>query len=236
MSAPACSRAVVAAAGLGLAAWAAAAPVPDTLAERTRPCTACHGEQGRATRDGFFPRIAGKPAGYLFNQLVNFRDGRRANQAMTFLVKDLTDAYLLEMAGHFAALDLPYPPAVPVRSAAEAARGEALALRGDPARRLPACTACHGERLTGVLPAVPGLLGLPRDYLVGQFGAWRTGQRRAAEPDCMAELAQRLTGDDLVALATWLAARPLPSDAKPAAALPEPLPMRCGSQPPAAAR
>ena len=47
------------------------------MAERVRACTACHGKEGRATSDGYYPRIAGKPAGYLYNQLVNFRDGRR---------------------------------------------------------------------------------------------------------------------------------------------------------------
>ena len=28
-----------------------------------------------------------------------------------------------------------------------------------------ACASCHGSALTGVEPTVPGLLGLPRDYL-----------------------------------------------------------------------
>ena len=42
--------------------------------------------------------------------------------------------------------------------------------------------------LTGAATGyVPGLLGLPRDYLNGQLGAWRSGQRRAVEPDCMAQ-------------------------------------------------
>ena len=41
--------------------------VPDTIAERVRTCTACHGKEGRATNQGYFPRIAGKPAGYLYN-------------------------------------------------------------------------------------------------------------------------------------------------------------------------
>ena len=45
----------------------------DTLQQRVKPCTSCHGNEGRATREGYFPRIAGKPAGYLFNQLLNFR-------------------------------------------------------------------------------------------------------------------------------------------------------------------
>ena len=52
------------------------ATVPDTMAQRMQPCSACHGKEGRATQQGFFPRIAGKPAGYLYNQLDNFQIGR----------------------------------------------------------------------------------------------------------------------------------------------------------------
>ena len=48
------------------------------------------------------------------------------------------------------------------------------------------------RQLTGVQPFIPGLLGLPRDYLNGQLGAWRSGQRRAVAPDCMAHIARQL--------------------------------------------
>ena len=51
----------------------------DRIAERVKACTVCHGKDGRATNEGYFPRIAGKPAGYLYAQLINFRDGRRNN-------------------------------------------------------------------------------------------------------------------------------------------------------------
>jgi cytochrome c553 len=88
---------------------------------------------------------------------------------------------------------------------------------------------CHGASLTGVLPNTPGLLGLPRDYLVAQLGAWRTGQRQAHAPDCMAEIARRLTTDDLAAVTTWLASHALPASTHPAAALPAPPPIACGS-------
>jgi cytochrome c553 len=217
---------------LGLPLAISATPVhtvPDTLAQRMQACTPCHGSEGRATRDGYFPRIAGKPAGYLFNQLQHFRDGRRHNATMTYLVEHLTDDYLQEIAGYFAALELPYPtPPAIAATPATLQRGEALALRGDAARELPACSACHGARLTGVLPAMPGLLGLPRDYVIGQFGQWRNGLRHAAAPDCMAQIAQRLTPDDIGAVATWLAAQPV-VDARPAASLDAPLPLDCGS-------
>ena len=44
--------------------------VPDAIAQRALACGACHGKAGRATSEGFFPRIAGKPSGYLYNQLL----------------------------------------------------------------------------------------------------------------------------------------------------------------------
>lgn len=211
---------------------AKAQPVPDTLAQRAMACTGCHGKEGRAAPDGYYPRLAGKPAGYLHNQLLNFRDGRRDYGLMSELIAPLSDAYLKELAGHFAALDLPYPPPQkPTLTAPELARAEALIRNGDTTRRLPACTACHGERLTGTRPAVPGLLGLSRDYLNGQLGAWRSGQRRAQAPDCMAEIAKTLTTAEINAVTQFLAGQAIPVDAHPAAALAAPAPVRCGGLP-----
>jgi len=213
--------------------WAPAVlaqPVPDTLAQRALACTGCHGKEGRAAPDGYYPRLAGKPAGYLYNQLLNFRDGRRDYGLMSELIAPLSDAYLKELAGHFASLDLTYPPPQkPTLPAPELARAEALIRTGDSARKLPACTACHGERLTGAQPTVPGLLGLSRDYLNGQLGAWRSGQRRAKAPDCMEKIARTLTEAEINAVTQFLAGQPMPADAHPAPALATPAPVRCGS-------
>ena len=92
---------------------------------------------------------------------------------------------------------------------------------------IPACTACHGAALTGAGADVPGLLGLPVDYLNAQLGAWRTGARQAEAPDCMAQIARQLSPQDVNALAHWLAAQPVP--AQTASAAPGPAPLRCGS-------
>ncbi|MBB5270081.1 c-type cytochrome [Quisquiliibacterium transsilvanicum] len=203
--------------------------MPDTIAQRTLACTGCHGREGRATSAGYFPRIAGKPAGYLHEQLLNFRDGRRRHAAMSGLLAPLSDAYLREIAEYFAELDLPYPPPQ-TRGAARQLleRGESLVRRGDAKLEVPACADCHGERLTGVSPGIPGLLGLPRDYLNAQFGAWREGQRHATAPDCMAQIASRLSPPDVQALSTWLSSQPVPADSRPAPASAKALPMRCG--------
>jgi cytochrome c553 len=108
------------------------------------------------------------------------------------------------------------------------ARGATLVREGDAARGLPACTACHGAAMTGLQPSMPGLLGLPRDYLIGQLGAWREGLRHAREPDCMAEIARRLAPEDVTAVTLWLSSQP-PPPGPPPAALAGRLPMDCGS-------
>lgn len=212
-----------------VAPLAVALPPPDTMASRVLACTACHGREGRATPDGYFPRLAGKPEGYLYHQLLNFREGRRRYPQMSVLLENLSDDYLREMAVHFARLELPYPaPSAPVRDPVLLAQGRRLVEQGDPQRRLPACTQCHGAAMTGVAPDIPGLLGLPRDYLNSQLGAWQTGQRRAQSPDCMANVARLLSPAEVSAVTAWLASQPLPAVSRAVTQLPQPLPLPCG--------
>lgn len=200
------------------------------MAQRALACAACHGKEGRATSEGYFPRIAGKPAGYLYNQLINFREGRRRYPPMTYMVDHLSDAYLRDLADYFAGLHLPYPPPQAPEAGPDAlTRARALVMSGDSSRNIPACIACHGRTLTGRLPAIPSLLGLSRDYLNGQFGAWRTGSRHAAAPDCMHEISTRLAPEEISAISNWLASQPIPADMSPAPPSAAPLPMACGS-------
>lgn len=225
------SARTAAAAIAALAAVAAHAQPADSMAQRMQACTACHGQEGRSTPEGYFPRIAGKPAGYLYNQLVAFREGRRRNAVMTYLIEHFSPAYLREISTYFANLDLPYAPAPKTDAAAAVLRrGAELVTRGDAARGVPACIACHGERLTGVQPATPGLVGLPRDYLIAQLGAWRTRVRQAIPPDCMRDIADRLAGEDVTAVAAWLAAQTPPADAKPDPPPHGASPVVCGSR------
>lgn len=217
----------------GLAASAATPPmqVPDTIAQRAAACIACHGREGASTDSAFFPRLSGKPEGYLFNQLLSFRDGRRFNTDMTHMVQHLSDAYLRELAAYFAGLDLPYPP-IPAKTDASPemlARGKALVFQGDAARGIPACAQCHGQALTGVQPGIPGLVGLPRLYLSSQLGAWLTNDRHALAPDCMAEVGRKLSSADINAVASWLALQPMPVDTRALAVLPGPLPTPCSA-------
>jgi cytochrome c553 len=82
----------------------------DTIEQRLIACAACHGKQGEGIRQNeYYPRIAGKPAEYLYRQLVNFRDGRRTYPQMVYLVRHLSDEYLREIATYYSKLQPPFP-------------------------------------------------------------------------------------------------------------------------------
>lgn len=203
--------------------------VPDTLAERVKACTICHGAEDKHSRDAYYPRIAGKLEGYLFNQLRHFRDGRRYYQPMAILLENMSDEYLQEIARYFAALNLPYsPPESITLQLSEANLAEKLVYSGDLKRNIPACSACHGKDLMGTAPFVPGLLGLHSTYLTAQLGGWHSGGLiRGKITNCMADIAKKLTYEEINAVAKWLATQPV--SGKPANQLPPEMAQRCVS-------
>jgi cytochrome c553 len=86
----------------------------------------------------------------------------------------------------------------------------------------------------GTAPYIPGLLGLPRVYIIAQFGNWQNGGlMRGQTPDCMSEIAKQLSTDEAGVIAAWLAAQPVPDaflkGSISVATLPEKLSRRCSS-------
>jgi cytochrome c553 len=207
-------------------------PPPDTMFARVQGCSTCHGPLGQGTQDDYFPRIAGKPPGYLFNQLQNFREGRRNYPPMNYLLAYLNDDYFHEIAKFFADQRLPFAqPERGTLSPEALATGERLVHVGDASRQVPACVACHGPQLTGINPGIPGLFGLHSRYISAQLTEWRAGTRHAIAPDCMREVAKRLTEEQIAAVAGWLATQPAPAAPTPTAAGSWATPLPCGSQP-----
>ena len=223
-------------AALSLGAFAQQEAIPsyktlDSIEARVQGCVTCHGQSGQGTNNGYFPRIAGKPAAYLYNQLVAFRDGVRQDPPMNYLVAYLPDAYLREMAEHFSKLRPEYAPQEAATADAQAmARGQAIVTAGDPAKQIPACIACHGASLTGMNPGIPGLVGLRPIYIAAQLTRWRVGDRRAVEPDCMKRIAVRLSEGDVAAVAAYLGQQRVPAGASPESPNLVRMPFACGSQ------
>lgn len=203
----------------------------DSIEARVQGCVTCHGQQGQGTADAYFPRIAGKPAAYLHRQLIAFRDLDRRYAPMNYLVAYLTDDYLREVAEYFSRQQPPFqspqPPSIP---AEQLERGRMLVQGGDGSRQIPACVACHGAQLTGMEPGIPGLVGLRTNYIAAQLTRWRTGERRAAAPDCMHRIAIRLDESDIQGVAAWLGAQPAPASAQPERRNTARMPIACGSQ------
>lgn len=203
----------------------------DTIAERVKACTACHGDADKVEQHAYYPRISGKPQGYLFNQLRNFRDGRRHYQPMANLLENMSDAYLLEIAHYFSTLQTPFLPFEQIDMQPDEIKlAEQLIHSGYPARDIPACSACHGDALIGIEPFIPGLLGLPRAYIAAQFGSWRNGGlMRGQLPDCMSEIAKKLTDDEVNAIAKWLPTQPVSGKPNTTNTLSSELAHRCSS-------
>jgi cytochrome c553 len=86
---------------------------PDTMEARVAGCAPCHGARGEGTSNDYFPRLTGKPAGYSFNQLLAFREGRRRYAPMNYLLEFLTPDYLRKMA-EFYAEQRPPPQAITI--------------------------------------------------------------------------------------------------------------------------
>ncbi len=204
----------------------------ERMDERVAPCAACHGDQGRSAQEGYYPSIAGKPAGYLYNQMRHFRDGQRPHQVMADMFRVVSDAYLLEMAQYYAAQTPRQAQSTTPLSEHLSAQAQSLIEQGDMSRDIPACTSCHGENLHGALPAIPGLTGLDAEYIAAQLGAWRAGVRSAGAVDCMREVAQRMSTQQISLAAQWLSALPSSTQDQPMPTGNQELPLRCFTQQP----
>lgn len=215
-------------------AQTAAPAFEDSIAQRMQACVTCHGDKGGGIAGSAFPRLAGQPAAYLSAQMRAFRDGVRNYAPMNFLMSRQSDAYFAEIAEYFSA-QRPDPRVVDARRAtpferSSADAGKNLMAEGRPATGLPACSACHGGKLSGMAPATPAIAGLPRDFLIEQLGSWKTASSRirsdAGEPNCMARVASLMSGADITAAATWLSLQQPEGPPAPAAAK---LPIACGT-------
>jgi cytochrome c553 len=83
-----------------------------------------------------------------------------------------------------------------------------------------ACGTCHGLNLTGVVGAdVPPIAGRSPSYIVRQLWDIQQGTRNGSQAQLMKLVVAKLTSEDLIAIASYVASRPqnAPQTAAPAA-------------------
>lgn len=172
-------------------------------------CSACHGPNGNSTTP-VWPKIAGQNAVYIAEQLQLFKAGVRVNPDMLKIVSTLEPKDIDSVAVYFQAQ-------TPVGGEADASMwqaGENLYRFGDPAREIPACTACHGPVGRGNAVAdYPALRAQFADYVTRQLNDFASGARysgaKAGAPssrngEMMATIAKRLKSEDIKELAAYI--------------------------------
>lgn len=73
--------------------------------EKAQVCVACHGLDGMSTIPNA-PNIAGQPELYLKTQLEAYRSGKRENEMMSVIAKDLTDEDIENLVAWYSAIEV----------------------------------------------------------------------------------------------------------------------------------
>ena len=115
-----------------------------------------------------------------------------------------------EVARYYASLPEPLPSPPPQDATLAIERGQAIASRGIPPQRVPACVACHGPGATHRNPIYPELAGQFADYLVLQLELFKKAHRGgSAYAHLMRTVAARLTSEQMRDVALYYASLPM---------------------------
>ena len=159
-------------------------------------CTMCHGAQGMSSSNA--PNLAGQYPEAMMKQLLDYRGGKRTSAIMQAISQNLSERDVADLAAYYAYLpkartaptsyDETLPPLVRV---------------GDPLRNIAPCISCHGgvDQKLGA----PWLEGLPKDYIVAQLNAFKSGDRHNDAQAQMRNTVRAITAAEIDDVATFYA-------------------------------
>ena len=168
-------------------------------------CSNCHGVDGNSASPNF-PRLAGQQPAYVVAQLEHFRGHQRSDpegfEYMWGISHRLTDDQIKGLADYFAK-QVPTPNVVVDER--RVAAGKEIFEKGIPAKEMPPCKVCHGERAQG-RATFPRLAWQHQDYLVKQLKVFRETEGRPGTP--MKQVTHLLTNQEMRAVAGYLQSFP----------------------------
>ena len=182
-------------------------------------CTSCHGMDGMGNDAMGTPRLAGQIGQFLRKQLEDFATDKRQDQTMFVMntnAKGLTPQDRLDVAAYLSQLnsDTIVFPKEKLSNLAELKAngtevgkthvGKAIVNYGIPERGVPACRACHDYNGRGVDPVYPVIGQQKMVYLINQLKHWRDGSRANDPLAQMQKVAQKLTDEEILDIATFL--------------------------------
>jgi cytochrome c553 len=178
-------------------------------ATKAAVCAACHGPNGNSFNPEW-PSLAGQAATYTATQLHLFKDQVRNSPVMQPVVAPLSDADVRDLAVYYAAQTPQGLEADPSYWQA----GERIYKRGDTARNIPACVACHGPIGRGNLAAgYPAVRAQHSVYTAKQLKDYASNARypgataeKPVTPNAtiMATIAKRLTAEDIRDVSSYI--------------------------------
>jgi cytochrome c553 len=180
-------------------------------------CVRCHGDASTPPLSDLVPWLNGQSHAYLARALDEYAAGGRASGIMQPVADVLDEDERQRITAYYAALD---PPAAQRGSLTEdVERGRELAGRGDSARAIPPCLACHSAEHPDVFPS---LAGQTSTFLANQLRMFRRGARDGtAYGEIMTIVARRLSNDQIRHAAAYFASLAPNGAPTSAAAAPE---------------
>ncbi len=178
----------------------------DAGRSKAQVCAGCHGVDGNATIPNY-PSLAGQHAGYLVNQLKNFKSERRVNAIMKGQVANLSDQDMQDIAAYYASQKIRTGAAT---DESKRQFGERIYRGGNESKGLAACMACHSPNGTGNLPAnYPVLSGQNEGYVVQTLKDYREGKVRGADDRdesarTMRTIAKKMSDAEIEAVAHYI--------------------------------
>ncbi|CAN5588107.1 c-type cytochrome [soil metagenome] len=188
---------------------------PQAGATLAGTCAACHGLDGNGTDPTVYPRIAGHSERYTARQLALFKSGERASAIMQPYAAPLSAQDMRDLGAWYATQETGAGIADDTEVAEGQyagmkfyAVGEQLFRRGDMARGIPACMACHGPDGSGNPgPPYPHVAGQQSWYSARRLQEYRAGETLERERvlfNVMAEVAKPLSDEEISALASYM--------------------------------
>ena len=137
----------------------------DNGAQLHKKCALCHGQWSQGIPGGLYPRLAGLPETYLRQQIEDYRQGRRKDNAMVVIggLVNMPESDLTDLIAYIASIDLAQRMRFNIPTAEGYVRGGAQIYRRQ-------CEACHGSHGEGSPhKGTPPLAGQYTEYLRKQI-------------------------------------------------------------------
>lgn len=174
-------------------------------------CASCHGVGGAGNAQAGFPVLARMPPAHFTKQIADFKAGTRVDPVMTPIAIAMSAEHIDASARHYAGQARPAPE-VTTADPAVMARGRKLATDGAWDRDVPPCFKCHAADGFGIEPAFPPIAGQHAAYTVSQLQNWKSGARSNDPQGLMKAVAEKLSDEEIQAVAEYLATIATPGD------------------------